>query len=315
MPVFIKNLLKRNSLSLGEFLIVISIFIPLLCLIVATSIDFTYFFLSSLPLNNGIKTLLVEAISLVIQTFGIFFAAGIVIWQTNRQHRSSIELQKESIKDSLKKQLFDEFVVLIKEASNATSDTWGYVMRISVSLVQQKSMKNQGIQFSQMKERAHVISGYHNTLQDSIIKIISIIEKYEIIEPNIKIFQEAFAFYSNNLIKDFFPYYTEVAKVLPLDFTEEIAKQVGTNISLTPMPTDEQIQLIESRSKIYNETLWDIHGVIDDFSKEIQNLLLGRVFDHRVPHRVPTDSSVIVVSTKVETVEKLKEYFKNNWRN
>ena len=83
----------------------------------------------------------------------------------------------------------------------------------------------------------------------------------------------------------------------------------GQNIIYKPIATPPQIARINQLAATYWDATNEIGSFVHDFRIEAQNLLLGSLFEHRVPKRTPIDPKCIVIATDKESITKLEKYF------
>jgi hypothetical protein len=78
-------------------------------------------------------------------------------------------------------------------------------------------------------------------------------------------------------------------------------------------PAVDTLRQIELQGDILISNLMTLQSYIFDFLSEMQTLLVGQMFDHAIPPRVPIDSSSVVVC--LDRYAELSTYFRQetNW--
>ena len=73
--------------------------------------------------------------------------------------------------------------------------------------------------------------------------------------------------------------------------------------------SEEKSSQIEGILNDYLKILLDEAGYLYDLEVELQNKLLGKLFNNQLARRIPKDASVVVISTDVFMKKKLEGYF------
>ncbi len=239
----------------------------------------------------------------IVQIAAAFLAAWVVIWQVGKQREGELFLQKENLKTDFKIKLHGEIEEKISKLSDATVVAGGIKWRLSSGFTMQQASIDQGIQPAPLSSEMSEFNSAYNQLAQDTIEVIKVIEKYEIIEPAIKIFQTAFNVTITDLRNAYSPLMLELLNVLPQRSPD------GQNIIYKPAATPAQMMRINQLADTYWEATNEIGSFVYDFRIEIQNLLLGTIFEHRIPKRNPLDPKYVVITTDSESVAKLQKYF------
>lgn len=243
-----------------------------------------------------------EYVGLVLQVVSTFLAAWLVIWQVGKQHRNDIRLQRGNLKEEIKRKLHEEIEMELDKLTTASVNVtvWN---RLNMSFVVQQAQIAQGVSPMPISLKIEEVIKANADLGSCIARTICTIEKYEIVEPNIKIFQTALNARAFDLNKAWVELSSFLFQVLPQNSPD------GKTILYKPIANDQVINKIKSLAEPYDKAAFDIGSVVYDFRVEIQNLLLGNLFDHTVQKRKPIDPNEVVISTDAETFSKLSRYF------
>jgi hypothetical protein len=78
-------------------------------------------------------------------------------------------------------------------------------------------------------------------------------------------------------------------------------------------PSAETLQQLEALGNTLIDALMTLQSYIFDFLSEMQTILVGEMFDHTIPARVPADSTSVVI--QLSRYDELSTYFKQqtNW--
>ena len=194
----------------------------------------------------------------------------LLTWQLETQHRKTLEANRRQAQDRLKLDIFKE----IAERIEATS----------VPLTELREVPTAFLGELALRKRSRVASHYQSTLQtvskeasDSVIRLMSIMETYEIATPEFKVFRKQLAD-SLRRAQIAFGDFALLALPLALPHTNPIVVENEDELS--------RLATITERAT------WDLTILIVDLRVAAQNYLLGGLFpDHRVPGQTLGDPS------------------------
>jgi len=233
--------------------------------------------------------------------------SGLLGATPNRQFRNSIHIQKENYRDRLKLDVYKSIAEQISNASNTVSKgTIGLTLPITISSHCRSIEINPCT--SPMKERISDIMDIQNAISNEMVKLIVIMENYQIINPKIDIFNLAFSASLENIRYNFTPFFNELLKYLPSDHPDpdNIEK---TKTFVPRVPNESERETISNLGSKYYEACSDLNCYIYDLRIECQNTILGTIFEDRLPKRMPLDPKFKVVSTEDSEIPELKNYF------
>ena len=241
----------------------------------------------------------------LIQIIGITVGAFALLLQSYLQNRSNIKLQKENIKDDIKRKFHAEIEEVLSKASDAALDLASLLRRIY--WIEYPSVKNSldnGLPTNGFRVRMEDFMKAYSDTTRSAIEVISVIEKYEIIHPEIKIFQTAINVALDGMRKHYMKLQEELITFLPVITNDG-------RVILQPLPPVKKMDDYQKTHDLFQDAISHLSNWLGDFRIEIQNLLLGNLFKNKVPHRKPIGKKWIVVTTEKENVRKLNDYFEN----
>jgi hypothetical protein len=233
----------------------------------------------------------------LVQLIAIVAGACLIKWQV-----------RENAREKLKLQVYEAIKTHIESVSEPITHAGIYSLNIPGLFKDHQAMLELGIT-SPIKGRASVLSEHHAKVQDAIVNLFKTLESYDIITPNLGIFRIALSSASHDLSNAFILLFSELLRFLPVDVPEDRVKEVGTKIIERPMPTQVQLETIEHLADQYYKATVDIGSYLHDLSVEAQNILLGKLFGHRLPPRQPSDPKIKVITTDADRVQELKKYF------
>lgn len=236
--------------------------------------------------------ILKDLIPLFVSITGLF----LIVWQINRQHRNSLLLQKKEFQKKLNLEIYERIASVINEAQTnlITINTTVLTLpgHIKNYWFQRESL---GIDSAPPKERSFSINDQNSEAATSTSKLITEIELHEIALPGFSIFREEFSKQSELLRSYFMDFFVEIIRYLPTDVPIEKQISLKTSIILPLKPTDDAQSKIEKIARNYNEANADMLAFIHDLMIELQNHLLGNIFDNKLPYRQPQDLKFRVI--------------------
>lgn len=99
------------------------------------------------------------------------------------------------------------------------------------------------------------------------------------------------------------PYFSVALARMPREIPGHA--QQGTLLPWQP-PSEHDLQRLEESSSDFIDRLMNLKGYINDFQTEMQNLLLGELFDRTLPPREPVAPKIAV---RLDRHDELATYF------
>lgn len=239
-------------------------------------------------------------IGYVITVIGLIISIGLVLYQLGKQHRSSLQLQRNSAREALKLRVYEILNTKVREFSRASSEAKSYADAIPREIESQINSFNFGLKRSPPDLRANLLSKAHYHASSSLTELIVAIESWEIAFPAAKLFRIALISANQDIEDVFHPFFRDSISVLPTD--------LGANgIHIPQLPTAEQLERLKAECAAYSDARTTLITYTHDLVVEAQNILLAELFDRRVEVRRPIDPTYKVV-TATDT-EALIKYF------
>jgi hypothetical protein len=236
----------------------------------------------------------------------------IIVWQMGKQHRNSLELQKENFREELRLNIYKELGDKLEDTSSAFQKVGMYVFMLPMSIKSFKRKVDQGLKPSPMKERAEEFSQLHFKAKNSMVELFRMFEKYQIVNPNFSIFQLALTAASYDVDQTLSKLHLELLKYLPTDVDPDRVREVGTKVIVPSMPNDDQLKTLEELINAYWDATSNVLSYLIDLRIDAQNILLGKLFENKVSPRRPLDPKRIVISTEPDKIKELESYFEKN---
>ncbi len=251
----------------------------------------------------------------LINLIGIMVAAFLIIWKMDRQHKSSLQLQRENFRAELRLQIYKEIGQKISDALEKILEVGNMVRSTGLRFDTYFQELSLGITPSPIPDREKRIRSAHFEALKSITQLVSKMEEYEIVNPNLSIFRAALNASHYDIMENFWPLQSNLLLYLPHDIPKEKQQQLGMEVIIPKLPDKEGLKKIKTIVAKYDESTLDAATYIYDLAREAQNTLLGELFDHRIPQREPIDPKHIVITTDPDNIERIEKYFREqtNW--
>jgi hypothetical protein len=257
-------------------------------------------------IEQNAVNLIGHALTIVVLIAGIITVA----WQLNRQHRNTLLLQRDNVREELKLRLHEILIQKVRKLSNANISASMYAYMIPLNLKNYQRQLELGLSPQPIKERAPELATLNTEASKSLTELIEEFESWSIAFPGFHIFQVALGAANHDARKAFIPLYTALLSILPLDPREDAPENVPRPIIQRSPSNEELIKLNELIAR-YKDAMDDICCYIHDLTIESQNNLLSGLFDRKVPPRKPLDPTNKVISTEPEQSARLLHFFEN----
>jgi len=194
-----------------------------------------------------------------------------IIWQLKRQASVAIRQNAHNQALALKLEIYRDLSQKYAAAIQAEMEFIGFCDSFLSDVQQYEIMQEVGINSDPPRHRSSELMNLDVAAQEAMGSIISIIERYQIVDSRIDIFREAFAFANHERGTHFDKYFLCFLKVMPLPVDD------GVLFPWSP-PGADQLATVEEltvalRRAVDRRVCWII-----DFQAEMQQLLLGDMF-------------------------------------
>lgn len=227
---------------------------------------------------------------------------GAVAWQLGRQGKLTREDAKLAQQREFKNQLYREGMDCAHSMASAAIEFSSFLRKVQMQLWSAMERQKQGILFIP-DVRFTEIMDHYSRFCDARSEFIVLVEQRRIIDPRMILFRSAISAATH-----------EFGKRYPREFGDALIPRMPMNMPngepypYTPPDTagmeavDREIEFAEKAA---------LAGVMyaEDFMVEMQNSLLGDVFDHKVEHRQPPDPSARVI--RLDDFEELSLWLKH----
>lgn len=232
------------------------------------------------------------------------FGVLAVVAQIRSQGRQSRTAMSEGERRKVKAALYEDAVLVCRTVADASIElsTKLRIMNMEVEVAATANAVN--LAYHSPTIRFPQLTTLYEAFVDSALRFIFLVENRRIVDPRILIFRTAMSVVLHDsrqlMFSDF------VLHVLP---TVPFENPDGGTFPYTPPSIDGAHAAGRFSSQLI-ETLADALAYTDDFLTEMQNLLLGDLFDSALPAREPIDPNRRAVT--LERAAELEKWFNDN---
>jgi len=230
----------------------------------------------------------------------------IVIYQLGRQHRNELTLQKENYREQFRIQIYQEFSKLLGIAVEKNLHSQMYAFHIPMHVHNYRDENKKGFSPAPLRDRVMDLNKRHFDSLRSANDLMSLIERYQIVDPKLDIFITAISVAHYDMSETFNALYPFLFEILPNEIPLPNGSYHLVNVII---PSDEQGSELEKFVDAYVAASDDLGSYLRDLNVELQNTLLIGLFPNKTSRRVPLDPKFKVISTDPNEMENLRKYF------
>lgn len=240
--------------------------------------------------------------SVISGAFTILAAMGgalVVFWQLRRQAENTIRANRHNEMMKLKKEVYIEILLTCKTAMEGNRALHQFVTRFRSDLWAQKYMEGQRHRFPVPDARSMKWLQLKADAEDKTRAIIPLINRWKIIDPRLDVVSLAL----ESALYDVEQAQNKMTVAMIHMPNNPLPHQIEPDWTV---PDDKTFGLIQEVLNDVDDALALVADYISDFQQEMQNALLGELFDRELPPRLTTTKPAIELGKHVA----LAEYFK-----
>lgn len=233
----------------------------------------------------------------------------VVMLQLRKQHTSDIAVQKENHREQLRLEIYEDFSTAMAEANSKTLESSMYARWIPLHFEAYLHEQQRGGNPRPIPDRYPRFMQLDADAHKAVVRLIFLIEKYEIVGPEMNIFKLAFNSATHNMREAAMPLYSVLVRILPMDFVALDGQPITLGgLVLNTQEVAELKRLVDA----YISALDEAGDYLYDLQVELQNVFLSPLFAGRkVSMRKPLDPGRRVITTDPERMRELEDYFLN----
>ncbi|WP_457301244.1 hypothetical protein [Phyllobacterium sp. P5_D12] len=230
--------------------------------------------------------------------------ALVVVWQNAKQARRATDQMRHTEAIKLKMKVYEEIVGLCRDAGRAEIEYSGFVAGFSTDLKLYRDMTAVGLKWTIPKARPRALFDKQEQFNRAVIDMVSVTERWGVMHPGLEMYRLAFNVAMHEANAAFDPYRSLASRWMPMDNPDATGAPSTFPWSL---PNDQIISQIDVAANALTEGIGEFGNYIYDFQIDMQNLLLGDLFSHRIPPREPLNPKYVVA--RLDDHVALKKYF------
>lgn len=239
------------------------------------------------PTDPQVQAALIGAATTIVAATAGF---GGLILQMRSQSRQSLEAIAENERRKLKAELYSKAVDVTRALADAaiTFDVKLRTLQFELAVVARAAAA--GIGYSQPSSRYPDILAQLGKLSNLTVLFIFLVENSRIVDPRIIVFRTAM----NSALHD-------LSEIVHQEFPLHVMPTLPTagldgKIFPYTAPSIGAADKVQELCNLASGFATDITSYAEDFLVELQNRLLGDLFETQVAHRVPIDPQSKVIS-------------------
>lgn len=220
------------------------------------------------------------------------------------QSRQAIKAIAENERRKLKAQMYEDSVEVIQGLVDAVISLSTLLRSAAMELELAAKAHSAGLGYPFPQTRWEHFIPLYREFSDAALRLVFLVENRRIIDPRILVFRTAL----NTCLHEtrdlmFWKMSMNVAPLLPHE-----------NAAGEPFPYEapstEAAEAAKSLTEQFCDVLTDVTSYTEDFLVELQNHLLGDLFQNRIEHRKPLDPNKKVVT--LAEADELEVWFTEN---
>lgn len=193
-------------------------------------------------LNTGVQAALIGAgATIASATIGVLVVAR----QIRTQAANAIRQNKHNEALQLKMKVYEEIIRVCAGCQNAEASLSSFVRGFSSAVEICRKQQAAGHPFTVPRQRFQHFMDLQTSLDKSSIQMISLTERWQIIDPRIEVFRTAFNVAIHNIREASWRYTTAVVSLLPIERVDA----PGQLIPWSP-PSEQQLNLLNTAGSL-----------------------------------------------------------------
>lgn len=233
-------------------------------------------------------------------------ATSMIFWQVGKQARAAIELQREASRQSLKVEIYRDFDEIISLATSSGVTAGSGARSLSSDFHLTLSLSRQGLKPYSVKHPVNLYTDNNSNMIDSMHKLLTLLERYQVVNPRLKIFIVAILSASRDIQNAFMEMHETLLRFVP---TKEYFADAAAAGFDRQIPTATELATLDTVIKQYIVAVDDYLCYIHDLNIALQNEMLGYLFRNRIPAREVLQSRYKVITLDPATYDDLMKYF------
>ena len=224
----------------------------------------------------------------------------VVIWQIRRQATIAIAQNLHSKRLELKLNVYEEAAPILAEAQHGIRNLIGFATKQRLELSRISIVNKNG---SLPTIRTSDLSKLKREFSENLATVFTYTERWEIIDKRLPLVRLALAVALHDVNEIYDEYFRKCLEVLPTENPET------KEILPWRLPVEDARTALDKLADALEEELFTCMFYLLDAQVQLQNLLVGELFENRIEPRIPIDPRKKVLN--LDRFDELNEYFRN----
>jgi hypothetical protein len=257
-----------------------------------------------LPIAEYLSSVSPEVKAAWIGTLSTIALGSIAIWQIGRQAAYATKQTRHNEALKLKLQIYEKALDTLKCSTDAELNYSSFLSKLQMQLDHSRIYSHHGHPIKPPDARVKDLIQLQQTLTDRVVEAIRLIERWQIVDPRISVFQHALNAAQYDIQKAHGTLFEMALKSLPVETSGALS---SGNILPWKLPEVTLEEEFRRRLRALDKAISILGTYIMDFQTELQNALLEELFKHKAPIRKPLDPALVTVT--LDRHEELSRYF------
>lgn len=246
-----------------------------------------------------------EVKAAVVGVGGTILLAVVTVWQIGKQAKYAIQQNRHNEADKLKLQIYERALEAFRSFWKAEIEYTTFLRTIHTDLSIYKISSFPGQQAKPISARASELNALNHKLLSRTMDLIRLVEEWHVIDPRLYLFQEALNASNFDITWAHNQLFDLALRLFPVPLIGSADPNEALPWSL---PTTHDERHLHRLVDDLVDKIDTSGNYVFDFQNELQQLLLGDLFNNRVRVRKPLDSRKFRIC--LDDYDKLMRYFK-----
>lgn len=237
--------------------------------------------------------------STIVQLVGFLVAIATVIYQMHAQRK----LQQDKHRIDLQASTYEKIAEGMSFVSPVGVATKFQIIYGALEKAVRKKQEN-GTYVPPPFDPAEIDSEFKNAHM-GLWRVSSTIQTYEIVAPNVPLFRTALVIKLRQLTDAYLP----LVQVLPYLLISENGIRDPEKLLV---PGESDFATLQEKINEFHEIAYDVASFLHDIQVEMQNSLLGELFQRKLSARAPKDGSIVLTSQDSAMLNRVRDFVSNS---
>ncbi len=227
--------------------------------------------------------------------------ALVVVWQIGEQAKQALRQNRDNEAVKLKLRVYEEVAGICRRAVHAEIELGSYARAFEMSVGLIETWQGRGLPWQVPRQRVPELQRLNREFDSALLDAISATERWQVIDPRIDLFRFALNAAMHDAREAYMAYHRFAVRAMPMEIPDE---QSQGRLFPWRLPN---VREANDLTHTLSEALGTCGAYLGDMQTEMQNLLIGELFGHRIAAREPVDPRLVAV--RLDRYDELKRHF------